>query len=82
MASSIIRLICPNLKCRAILSAPESARGKSVRCRNCGQKVRVGGGGPALRPLTPTPAATPAEAVVEADPTTADGNKQAADPAA
>ena len=36
-----IRVICPNLKCRAILSAPEHARGRNVRCRMCGMKVRI-----------------------------------------
>jgi hypothetical protein len=41
MASEVIRLICPNLKCRAILTAPAAARGKAVRCRQCGMKVRV-----------------------------------------
>ena len=41
MASDIVRIICPNLKCRAILSVPMSARGKTVRCRQCGTRVRV-----------------------------------------
>ena len=41
MASSMIRLLCPNLKCRKILSVPISARGKTVRCRNCGMRVQV-----------------------------------------
>jgi hypothetical protein len=41
MSSEVIRLICPNLKCRAILTAPSAARGKAVRCRQCGMKVRV-----------------------------------------
>lgn len=36
-----IRLICPNLKCRQILVAPTSARGKAVRCKSCGIRVRV-----------------------------------------
>lgn len=41
MSSDLLRLICPNLKCRAILSVPASARGKTVRCRQCSQRVRV-----------------------------------------
>jgi len=41
MATESVRVICPNLKCRAILSAPGQARGKNVRCRMCGSKVRV-----------------------------------------
>ena len=41
MSSSMIRLLCPNLKCRKVLSVPLSARGKTVRCRNCGMRVQV-----------------------------------------
>ena len=42
MASGeVVRIICPNLKCRTILSVPGSARGKSVRCRSCGTRVSV-----------------------------------------
>jgi hypothetical protein len=41
MAVEMIRLICPNLKCRSILTAPASARGKAVRCGKCAMKVRV-----------------------------------------
>ena len=36
-----IRILCPNLKCRALLSVPGAARGKSVRCRGCGTRVRI-----------------------------------------
>ncbi len=36
-----IRLICPNLKCRAVLAVPPQARGKTVRCRQCGMRVNV-----------------------------------------
>ncbi|MEM9294344.1 MAG: hypothetical protein AAGA57_00945 [Planctomycetota bacterium] len=36
-----IRLICPNLRCRAILAVPQSARGRAVRCRQCGFRVQV-----------------------------------------
>jgi hypothetical protein len=41
MPASMVRLICPNLKCRAILSVPTTARGKTVRCRQCGIRVTV-----------------------------------------
>lgn len=37
----MVRLICPNLKCRTILCAPGHARGKMVRCSACGCKVRI-----------------------------------------
>ena len=58
MSSEVIRLICPNLKCRAILTAPAAARGKAVRCRQCGMKVRVPDNG---APKSPTPAAPAAD---------------------
>ncbi len=29
-------IICPNLRCRAVLQVPESVRGKKVRCGHCG----------------------------------------------
>jgi len=41
MSSNVVRLICPNLKCRKILSVPDSARGKKVRCRGCGMRVKI-----------------------------------------
>ena len=39
--SNVVRLICPNLKCRKVLSVPDSARGKKVRCRGCGQQSEI-----------------------------------------
>lgn len=39
--SDVVRMVCPNLKCRAILTAPVAARGKVVRCRQCGSKVNI-----------------------------------------
>ncbi|QQE11778.1 hypothetical protein JD969_20235 [Planctomycetota bacterium] len=41
--SSVIKLVCPNLQCRKILSVPTHARGKNVRCRACGIRVTVPG---------------------------------------
>ena len=41
MSTSAVRLLCPNLKCRTILSVPTSARGKTVRCRSCSMRVQV-----------------------------------------
>lgn len=60
MSTDVIRLICPNLKCRAILVAPSHARGKAVRCRECGVKVRVpdGAGAKDAPARTATPGAT------------------------
>ena len=59
MSGQVIRLICPNLLCRTILSVPSGARGKDVRCRACGAKVRIPapGGKPAPAKPAPAPAA-------------------------
>jgi RNase P subunit RPR2 len=57
--SSNIRLMCPNLKCRAVLSVPGTARGRLVRCKNCGASIRV--------PQPKTAPTTPAEPVQEGE---------------
>jgi LSD1 subclass zinc finger protein len=36
-----VQIICPNLRCRKILSVPEDARGKSVKCQHCQSLLRV-----------------------------------------
>jgi len=36
-----VKLRCPNLQCRAVLSVPEEKRGECVRCGVCGQALRV-----------------------------------------
>ncbi len=41
MASETVRIMCPNLACRRVLAVPESARGKTVRCKNCGTAVTI-----------------------------------------
>lgn len=38
---NVVRIMCPNLKCRAVLGVPAEARGRLVRCRNCGGKIMV-----------------------------------------
>ncbi len=40
-ASSLIRIMCPNLSCQRVLAVPEGARGKVVRCRVCGMNVKI-----------------------------------------
>lgn len=35
------QLICPNLRCRKILSVPEEVRGKLVKCQHCDTMFRV-----------------------------------------
>ena len=36
-----ITMICPNLNCRQTVVAPETARGKVVRCAHCKQLFMV-----------------------------------------
>jgi len=50
MSNSAVRLLCPNLKCRTILSVPASARGKTVRCRSCSMRIQVPKGATARKP--------------------------------
>ena len=45
-----IRIMCPNLKCRSILVVPETARGKNVKCSNCGTLFKINTAG-TLTPL-------------------------------
>jgi hypothetical protein len=35
------QLICPNLRCRKILSVPDEVRGKLVKCQHCTTMFRV-----------------------------------------
>ncbi len=37
----VLRVRCPNLMCQRILAVPVLARGKLVRCRNCGMTIRI-----------------------------------------
>jgi RNase P subunit RPR2 len=39
--SDTVRIMCPNLTCRRVLAVPSTARGKTVRCKNCGTNIRV-----------------------------------------
>ena len=41
MSDESVRIMCPNLTCRKVLAVPASARGKTVRCRNCGTTIRI-----------------------------------------
>lgn len=49
MPQDTLRIMCPNLTCRKILAVPKSARGKTVRCRNCGTNIRIPD--PNIRPV-------------------------------
>jgi LSD1 subclass zinc finger protein len=35
------QLMCPNIKCKKVLSVPDEARGKVVRCSHCQTAFRV-----------------------------------------
>lgn len=50
MASGSVRVLCPNLICRKVLAVPESARGKTVRCKACGTAVKIPDAKPAATP--------------------------------
>ncbi len=41
MAESVIRVMCPNLRCRSILAVPSDARGRLVRCKTCGTNIKI-----------------------------------------
>jgi hypothetical protein len=53
-----ITILCPRLTCRAVLRVPETARGKRVRCPECGVAFMVPAAG-APRPDAPKPSAAP-----------------------
>lgn len=36
-----VQIICPNLRCRKVLSVPDEARGKQVKCQFCQSALRV-----------------------------------------
>jgi predicted Zn finger-like uncharacterized protein len=52
------QLICPNLRCRKILSVPDEVRGKLVKCQHCQTMFRVPDSKPA--PVGAGAAAAPA----------------------
>ena len=56
-----IAIMCPNLTCRKVLAVPASARGTTVRCRNCTTSIRIPGlpVAPAPKPVPGTPPAEP-----------------------
>jgi len=68
MAESVIRIMCPNLRCKSVLAVPQEARGRVVRCKQCGSNIRVPQRADAAAAGTPNdapsqaPAAPPATA--------------------
>jgi uncharacterized paraquat-inducible protein A len=59
MAAEIVKMLCPNLKCRTVLSVPTSAQGKKVRCRACGTRIQVPEGIAPNRPQASAPTPLP-----------------------
>ena len=45
-----LQMICPNLRCRKILSVPDDVRGKLVKCQHCQTMIRVPAQSAAARP--------------------------------
>lgn len=56
MSSETVRIMCPNLVCRKVLAVPRSARGKTVKCRNCGISIRIPADTVAKKPEPPAQA--------------------------
>ncbi|MCG3122702.1 MAG: hypothetical protein GIKADHBN_01095 [Phycisphaerales bacterium] len=50
-----VKIMCPKLTCRKVLSVPATARGRTVRCRVCGTAIRV----PAAKPKSADPVPDP-----------------------
>src|SRR6266478_2033933 len=49
-ANMAVQICCPNLRCRKLLSVPDSVRGKMVKCLHCQTVLRVPGDSAATRP--------------------------------
>lgn len=47
MTPDTVKIMCPKLTCRKVLSVPATARGRTVRCRLCGTAIRVPNAKPA-----------------------------------
>ena len=41
MAEQTIRVMCPNVVCRKVMSVPIAARGKVVQCPQCRKRIRI-----------------------------------------
>ena len=55
-----VMLLCPNLRCRKVLSVPDEVRGKTVKCQHCQTMVRVPEKAPPA-PVAPAGAGQPAK---------------------
>jgi len=36
-----VTMVCPNLKCKAVLEVTQKQRGTRIRCKKCGQIILV-----------------------------------------
>ncbi len=53
-----VSVLCPRLICRSVLRVPDSVRGKSVRCPECGATFTVPAGTGGTSPGKPKNAST------------------------
>jgi predicted Zn finger-like uncharacterized protein len=54
-----VSILCPRLTCRSVLRVPDSVRGKSVRCPECGATFTVPAAGAGKSPQRPKNTPTP-----------------------
>ncbi|MCC6426694.1 MAG: hypothetical protein IT435_07720 [Phycisphaerales bacterium] len=52
MTPQTVKIMCPKLTCRKVLSVPDTARGRTVRCRGCGTAIKVPSAKPGSVPAT------------------------------
>jgi len=50
-----VQLLCPNLRCRRLLTVSEEVRGKLVKCQHCQTMLRVPEAGKKQQNATPAP---------------------------
>ena len=55
VAEQVIRIMCPNVICRKIMSVPIGARGKIVQCPSCRKRIRIPKAGVAQMPAANDP---------------------------
>ncbi|MCL4742975.1 MAG: hypothetical protein KJZ54_12320 [Phycisphaerales bacterium] len=57
MSEETIRIMCPSLVCRKVLAVPVEARGKTVKCRACGTRIRIPESSAGAKPADNKPSA-------------------------
>ena len=56
-----ITILCPNLRCRTVLTVPDGVRGKKVRCGQCGTAFLIPKQGTKSEAKKPKPKQAPAQ---------------------